>query len=148
MIVGELATATWDPCEPIGRQIQELSEKIIEARRDAANQNVMISRLLDQIPAKTLNTIQGSINTTTGKIGELIKFIELQRTYDRLIPVGDIVDFIGISFPVGDSPGVMDFIEVKTGDKAVLSPDQKKFKLMFGEKKAPISFKVVRVDIT
>ena len=103
---------------------------------------------VEKIPTKTLNTIQGSVNTTAGKLGELITFIELQRSYDRFMMVGNIVDFIGIRFPQGDTPGAIEFIDVKTGDKAVLNPDQKKLKNMIENQKDCLSFKVVKVELT
>lgn len=108
---------------------------------------VVMSAGLEKIPAKTLNTIQGSVNSTTGKLGELMTFIELQRAYDRLMTVGNIVDFIGIRFPTETLPGAIDFIDVKTGDKAVLNPDQKKLKTMIEKSKECVSFKIVKVEL-
>lgn len=103
---------------------------------------------IQELPTRTLNTIQGSANTTTGKLGELIQFIELQRAYDRIFPVGDIVDFICIRFPNGEDKGAIEFVDVKTGDKAVLNSDQKKLRAMINDSKETIAFKVVKVDIT
>jgi predicted Holliday junction resolvase-like endonuclease len=103
---------------------------------------------LEKIPTKTLNTIQGSVNSTTGKLGELMSFLELQRAYDRLMAVGNIVDFIGIRFPTETDPGAIDFIDVKTGDKAVLNADQKKLRDFINAHKERISFKTVKVSIT
>ena len=100
---------------------------------------------LSSMPSRILRTLQGSVNTTTGKLGELVKFIELQRVYDRLIPVGNIVDFIGVSFPSDESSGRVDFIDVKTGKRAVLSKEQKILKKLIEE--GLISFNVVKVEI-
>ena len=67
---------------------------------------------------------------------------------DRLIVAGDIVDYIGIRFPIGDIPGAIDFIDIKTGKSASLSSDQRKLRDLI-EKSADIfSFKVVKVQIT
>ena len=97
-------------------------------------------------PTKTLNTIQGSVNNTTGKMGEMMQLIELQRIYDRLVVVGDIVDFIGIRF-TGDEATV-DFIDIKTGKKAVLNADQRKLRDLINKSPPPVAFKTVKVQIT
>ena len=126
----------------------ETPQKILDQINRVGREVVALGLNMDKIPAKTLNTIQGSVNTTTGKLGEMITFIELQRAYDRLIAVGSIVDFIGVRFPTDTDPGAIDFIDVKTGDKAVLNTDQKKLRAFIADSKEHISFKVVKVDIT
>lgn len=103
---------------------------------------------IQELPTRTLNTIQGSANTTTGKLGELIQFIELQRAYDRIFPVGDIVDFICIKFPQDGNPGAVHFADIKTGNKAVLNSDQKKLRDMIQNHKEVIDFKVVKVELS
>lgn len=140
---------------PIVETVEKLGEnlKVVIANQskistEQAKIDMVLLRSIQELPVKTLNTIQGSANTTTGKLGELIKFIELQRAYDRIFPVGDIVDFIGIRFPNGEDKGAIEFIDVKTGDKAVLNNDQKKLRTMVNESKETISFKVVKVDIS
>lgn len=140
---------------PIVEAVNDLKTSIVDLRAaqsktilEQAKADLALMKSIHELPAKTLNTIQGSANTTTGKLGELIKFIELQRAYDRIFPVGDIVDFIGIRFPNGDDKGVVEFIDVKTGDKAVLNADQKKLRTMINDSKETITFKVVKVDIS
>jgi predicted Holliday junction resolvase-like endonuclease len=122
---------------------------VIESRFDGLGKKV------EGIPSKTLNTIQGSINTTTGKLGEIIQYLELQKSYDRFIVLGDIVDFIGIKFSNENSPGVIELVDVKTGKRAALSEDQKQlrnlveaFNKQLPKDLAPlIVFKVVRNNL-
>lgn len=102
-----------------------------------------------KLPIDTLRTIQGSLNTTTGKLGEMIQLIALQQQYDRLEIQGGIVDFIGIKFPKDESDlGAIDFIDVKTGRRAVLSAEQKQLRSMIKDTPECIGFKTVKVDIT
>ncbi|OGY27327.1 MAG: hypothetical protein A3F33_00475 [Candidatus Woykebacteria bacterium RIFCSPHIGHO2_12_FULL_43_10] len=64
---------------------------------------------VQNLPAKILNTIQGSINPQKGKVGELLTYAELRYDYDVIIPLGQPVDFIGIK-----NGQKIDFIEVKS----------------------------------
>jgi predicted Holliday junction resolvase-like endonuclease len=98
------------------------------------------------MPVTVLRTLQGSVNSTSGKLGELVQFIELQRAYDRLIPVGNIVDFVAVKFPTAESPGVVHFIDVKTGKRAVLSKDQKRLKGIIDDKL--VEFHTVKMEVT
>jgi predicted Holliday junction resolvase-like endonuclease len=52
-----------------------------------------------------------------GAMAEHIAFLQLSSQYDRLIPIGDVVDFIGIKFDTKKDSfdGAIHFIEVKTG---------------------------------
>jgi|688.fasta_scaffold657440_1 predicted Holliday junction resolvase-like endonuclease len=152
MIEG-LSVSSWQ--DPIVEAVKDLKTDIVDLRiaqsktiLEQAKVDMSLMKSIQELPVKTLNTIQGSANTTTGKLGELIKFIELQRAYDRIFPVGDIIDFIGIRFPNGDDKGAIDLIEIKTGDKAVLNTDQKKLRDMIASSKDTINFKVVKVEIT
>lgn len=108
--------------------------------------NVSLAKVLDEVPSKTLNTIQGSANNVSGKLGELIGLLELKSQYDRLIAMGDIVDFLAIRFPSKDRPGSIEFIDVKTGKGARLSSDQRKLKKLIEEDKDSIDFKVVTIS--
>lgn len=113
-------------------------------------QRLLVQKLAEEVarvPVKTLNTIQGSANSMTGKMGELVTTLALQAQYDRLMPLGDVVDFIGIKYPEGEDPGRIDFIEVKTGDRAVLNADQKKVQKIITSHKDKISFKLVKVEV-
>ena len=105
-----------------------------------------LSDSVQKVPATVLRTIQGSVNSTSGKLGELVQFIELQRAYDRLIPVGNIVDFVAVKFPTEELPGVVHFIDVKTGKRAVLSRDQKKLKAIV--ESGLVEFHTVKMEVT
>lgn len=101
-----------------------------------------------EVPVKVLNTIQGSVNTTTGKLAELIQFLTLQASYDRLIPVGSVIDFIGIRFPREGIEPALDFIEIKAGPSARMSDDQKRFRILVNEHKDKIALKVVKTEVS
>ncbi len=60
------------------------------------------------LPKAVLRSIQSSINPRKGKVGELVTLLRLNAEYDRIIPLGQPVDMIGIS------EEWIDFIEVKT----------------------------------
>ena len=64
---------------------------------------------LNGLPDRMVRSLNGQISAKKGKLGELATYTKLMAEYDRLIPVGDFIDFIGLK---GDS---LDFIEVKTG---------------------------------
>jgi len=127
----------------------KLSSLEVRAASSSVNLEKQLRLLSDsvgKVPNTVLRTIQGSVNSTSGKLGELVQFIELQRAYDRLIPVGNIVDFIAVRFPTEDSPGVVHFIDVKTGKRAVLSKDQKKLRAIVQE--GLVEFHTVKMEVT
>lgn len=67
-------------------------------------------RTVSEVPGRVLQVIQGSINPQKGKMAELLTYAELRYDYDRIIPLGWPIDFIGIKNGEG-----IDFIEVKSG---------------------------------
>src|SRR5947209_3459107 len=83
---------------------------------------VAIYQEIQAVPARVLSTIQGSINPQKGKVAELLTYAELRYDYDKIVPLGSPIDFIGIKH--GEK---IDFIEVKSGG-AVLSDDEKEIK--------------------
>jgi len=97
-----------------------------------------LESVIEELPQKVLKTIQGSVNTKEGVLGELVAHLQLRSEYDRLIAMNSISDFIGIRFPktVDDVliPGRIDFIDVKTGKSARLSKDQKEFRNIIRDK--------------
>jgi len=105
------------------------------------------SKLFRELPQKVLETLQGSANTTSGKLGEITKFIQLRSAYDRLIPLGDIADFLGIRFPTDTTEGAVHFIDVKTGKHAALSTDQRKLKKLVTEHPGTVKFVTVKTEI-
>lgn len=75
------------------------------------------------LPTKVLQTIQGSINPQKGKVAELLTYAELRYDYDRIVPLGWPIDFIGIK-----NNERIDFIEVKSGNFATLTDEEKHIK--------------------
>ncbi len=104
----------------------------------------MAEKNLDLLPAAVLKALDGSLNGHKGKIGELIGYITLKAKYDRVIPLGSIVDFMGIRFPEGDDPGCVHFIDIKTGPNARLSKDQRHLKTLLT--KGSVTFVTMNID--
>jgi len=100
--------------------------------------------VMEALPNKVLQSITASSNTHKGVLGELIGYISLRAQYDRIIPLGNIVDFVCIRFPTEDDPGCVDFIDVKTGDRCRLSKDQRKLQQLINDKS--INFVKLTVD--
>lgn len=94
-----------------------------------------LERTIRDLPTKVLHSIQGSINGYKGALGELIGYIELRNGYDRILPLGNIVDFICIRFPTEENEGVVDFVDVKTGSSSRLSKDQRLLQDLINTKK-------------
>ena len=76
---------------------------------------IEIYQTVQNLPARVLQVIQGSINPQKGKMAELLTYAELRYDYDRIIPLGWPIDFIGIK-----NNESIDFIEVKSGTLASL----------------------------
>ena len=109
-----------------------------------------LENAIADLPTKVLNTITGSTNTYKGALGELIGYIQLRASYDRIIPLGNIVDFICIKLPSTlpdgtKDPGHIDFIDIKTGDSSRLSKDQRGLQKIIEEKH--INFIKMKIDI-
>ena len=74
---------------------------------DKKKQNIVIQQAdltpliqaVESLPNKVLQTIIGSSNNQKGALGELIGYINLRASYDSIIPLSDIVDFVGIKLP-------------------------------------------------
>jgi predicted Holliday junction resolvase-like endonuclease len=105
---------------------------------------------LSDLPNKVLQSITASANTHKGALGELIGYIQLRASYDRIVPLGNIVDFLAIKFPktscTGEiiEAGKIVFIDVKTGPRARLSKDQQVFKKLIENK----SIEFVKLSIS
>lgn len=136
------------------KQIRELQDRPLpkielpDLKVDATVDTTQIRRDLEEmkkaIPEYVLQSLTGTANTQKGKLGELIGYLSLKAEYDRVIPLGTIVDFLGIKFPDETTEGYIDLIDVKTGKSARLSPDQKMLKQLATEKK--IRFKTIKID--
>lgn len=84
---------------------------------------ISLYKTVADLPARVLQTIQGSINPQKGKVAELLTYAELRYDYDRIIPLGQPIDFIGIK-----NNERIDFIEVKSGNFATLTEEEKHIK--------------------
>lgn len=93
---------------------------------------------LQELPTRVLQTIQGSINPQKGKMAELLTYAELRLDYDRIIPLGWPIDFIGIKN--GDR---IDFIEVKSGAFHVLTDEEKHIKNLIAAGR--VNFRLIKV---
>ena len=100
--------------------------------------------IIKTLPSKVLATLKGATNSLQGDLGEHIQLLKLKADYDILIPLGSIVDYIGIKFPNENNEGTLDFIEVKTNNSR-LSSSQKKLQDLVVRRK--IGFKQVTVKI-
>ena len=95
-------------------------------------------RQVEGLPVRVLQTIQGSINPQKGKMAELLTYAELRYDYDRIIPLGQPVDFIGIK-----NNSHIDFIEVKSGTAYVLTEEEKHIKNLVVNGK--VNFRLIKV---
>lgn len=93
---------------------------------------------IQDLPARVLQTIQGSINPQKGKMAELLTYAELRYDYDRIIPLGWPIDFIGIK-----NNDRIDFIEVKSGNFATLTEEEKHIKNLIATGR--VHFRLIKV---
>lgn len=93
---------------------------------------------VQELPLKVLQTIQGSINPQKGKMAELLTYAELRYDYDRIIPLGWPIDFIGIK-----NNERIDFIEVKSGTAALLTDEEKHIKNLIAA--GSVNFRLIKV---
>lgn len=124
---------------------KELKKEIERETRAIINYNTeQLHNIISEMPDKILKSITSSTNTKKGALGELIGYLELRASYDRIIPLGNIVDFIGIKFKTKDEEGCVDFIDIKTGKSARLSKDQKELQFLIENKS--INFLKIKVE--
>ena len=103
-----------------------------------------LEKIITEVPEKVLKSVTSSANVKKGALGELVGYVEMKASYDRIIPLGNIVDFIGIKFGCLEEEGHIDFIDVKTGKSARLSKDQKALQQLILDKR--INFVKVKVE--
>jgi hypothetical protein len=106
--------------------------------QDIPTDLIDLYRKVDGLPVRILQTIQGSINPQKGKVAELLTYAELRYDYDRIIPLGHPVDFIGIK-----NNDRIDFIEVKSGESFVLTDEEKHIKNLIMEGK--VNFRLIKI---
>ncbi len=93
---------------------------------------------LQELPAKVLQVIQGSISPQKGRMAELLTYAELRYDYDRIIPLGHPVDFVGVK-----NNERIDFIEVKSGQSYILTHEEKHIKNLI--EAGRVNFRLIKV---
>lgn len=106
--------------------------------QDIPNDVIDLYKGVQDLPARVLQTIQGSINPQKGKMAELLTYAELRYDYDRIIPLGWPIDFIGVK-----NNERIDFIEVKSGVAAVLTEEEKHIKNLVVSGR--VNFRLIKV---
>lgn len=96
---------------------------------------------VQDLPGKVLQVLQGSINPQKGRMAELLTYAELRYDYDRIIPLGQPIDFIGIK-----NNDRIDFIEIKSGISYLLTPEEKHIKNLIAQGR--INFRLIKVSDT
>ena len=109
-----------------------------KTQSDIPQDFIDLYKQVDSLPLKVLQTIQGSINPQKGKMAELLIYAELRYDYDRIIPLGWPIDFIGIK-----NNERIDFIEVKSGTAAILTDEEKHIKNLILNGR--VSFRLIKV---
>ena len=107
-------------------------------QQDIPQDFIDLYKQVNNLPVRILQTIQGSINPQKGKMAELLTYAELRYDYDRIIPLGWPIDFIGIK-----NNDRIDFIEVKSGSAAVLTEEEKHIKTLIAQGR--VSFRLIKV---
>ncbi len=110
-----------------------------KTQTDIPQDFIDLYRQVEGLPQRVLQTIQGSINPQKGKMAELLTYAELRYDYDRIIPLGQPIDFIGIK-----NDDRIDFIEVKSGVSHVLSDEEKHIKNLIAHGR--VNFRLIKVS--
>lgn len=122
----------------LGLIIAYLLGRTHSKRSDIPQDFIDLYRQVDNLPQRVLQTIQGSINPQKGKMAELLTYAELRYDYDRIIPLGWPIDFIGIK-----NNERIDFIEVKSGTAYILTDEEKHIKSLIT--KGRVNFRLIKV---
>ena len=72
-------------------------------------------------------------------MAELLTYAELRYDYDRIIPLGWPIDFIGIK-----NNERIDFIEVKSGQSYILTEEEKHIKNLIAQ--GLVNFRLIKVS--
>ena len=124
------------------KDVKEPVNEVLErALRDLKEFDENIDEMGKELPKKVLRSIQSGISVRKGKVGEFTTLMRLLADYKRIIPLGQPVDFIGIS------DEHVDFIEVKTGTSE-LAPEEREIKRLIEEGKVRFILKREEVEIT
>ncbi len=121
------------------KDVKEPVNEVLErALRDLREFDGNIAEMSNELPNKVLKSIQSGISVRKGKVGELATLMSLLGEYKRIIPLGQPIDFIGVS------DDYIDFIEVKTGT-AGLSPMETEIKELI--EKGKVRFILRKEDV-
>lgn len=112
---------------------------IRRTRTDIPQDIIDLYQRVDTLPVRILQTIQGSINPQKGKMAELLTYAELRYDYDRIIPLGWPIDFIGIK-----NNDRIDFIEVKSGVNHLLTEEEKHIKTLISHNR--VNFRLIKIE--
>lgn len=109
-----------------------------KGRADIPTDLIDLYKGVQELPSKVLQVIQGSINPQKGRMAELLTYAELRYDYDRIIPLGWPIDFVGIK-----NNERIDFIEVKSGQNQLLTDEEKHIKnlILAGQ----VNFRLIKV---
>lgn len=107
-------------------------------KTDIPQDIIDLYRGVQDLPVKVLQVIQGSINPQKGRMAELLTYAELRYDYDRIIPLGSPVDFIGIK-----NGERIDFIEVKSGQNFILTEEEKHIKNLILNNR--VNFRLIKI---
>ncbi len=109
-----------------------------KGRTDIPTDLIDLYKGVQDLPSKVLQVIQGSISPQKGRMAELLTFAELRYDYDRIIPLGQPIDFIGIKNGIR-----IDFIEVKSGISHLLTEEEKHIKNLIAAGR--VNFRLIKV---
>jgi len=141
--VAGLLYLRWEFADKMLKESEKMRAEVVSRPPPSVDLNPL-QKTMEAMPNKLLQSIQGSVNVHKGVLGELIGYVQLRAQYDRIIPLGNIVDFICIKFPKDDQEGCVDFVDVKTGNKKRLSTDQRALQKLIDDKK--INFIKMKVE--
>lgn len=110
-----------------------------KVKTDIPQDIIDLYQKVDGLPLRILQTIQGSINPQKGKMAELLTYAELRYDYDRIIPLGWPIDFIGIK-----NNDRIDFIEVKSGTSHILTDEEKHIKNLIVHNR--VNFRLIKIE--
>lgn len=105
--------------------------------------SAQVARDMSPLPRAVLDTLQGSANSVSGKLGELVGLLSIRNKYDRVLVLNDIVDAVAIKF--NDSGVAITFLDFKSGT-ARLSKEQRLLRNALRDNKLELSLEEVRID--
>lgn len=124
--------------------VQRTLDEVVALSKRQERDTERLIEVLGRVPSKVLESVTSSANVNKGKLGELIAYLGIRASYDRIIPLADIVDFLAVRLPKNGEEGEITFIEVKSGDSARLRKDQVAFKKLVKSKR--VSFIELRIE--